>query len=732
MKIKSEKITFVILTLINVLIFNIVIKDYYGIINFSYKDLFFNILLILIVFSGIVLFKDGKDKKYKIFGIGIIILGVFLIYKAINTYSLDSIMSNINMINIEISEGNKLYYELFKELFTIISLVLTGVSLLTLYIFPFNLLIIDFILLVFLEVTEYKSQNVIYIFYFTYIIILSIIFYRSKVNLLDQKKKYNFSLQNNLQLIVLSIVILISFSFINLNKDGVYINSMKSYLSDTIGGNRYISSYDVDDQFTLNKTGYSDGEKKLGGNIDIDNKISLRVDSEAPLYLRGSVKYKYKGDSWEKYDLEVEDKESLNSNEIINFKEATIIPEYKFTSALFNTINTRDVNLEDASERILKDKSANLYFLEEKNENAYKIFYKSDGLKNMISSDIYRKKPINNKEYITDKVSDFAEKLVDDDMSREDKAIAITNYLKDNYTYSLEPGNLDSGKDFVEDFLFENKKGYCVHFATSLTVLLDSLGIEARYVEGFKMSDEMIDGKYIVRNSDAHAWTEVLIGDENNIWTIFDSTGTVRDYNEENGIPIIDSSENDSEDDNNMENDRDDDIKNEDYENSDAEETIKENEKEKSLFTPFNNKLQKELVFKDYTIITLFILLMFFTLNYIQRKMTLNSVLKSNNFDLKFSIFMIMLEPIYGEKNPTETFKEYKVNIKDKKIQKIYEDITTEYYIKNYSENEIKSETEKRDKTLYILLLEEYKNRINIFAYIYNKYIKVYGFTKYI
>jgi hypothetical protein len=69
-------------------------------------------------------------------------------------------------------------------------------------------------------------------------------------------------------------------------------------------------------------------------------------------------------------------------------------------------------------------------------------------------------------------------------------------------------------RDFVEYFLFENHKGYCVHFASATVALLRSAGVPARYVEGYAVSpsdfennDEWAD----IPDSRSHAWVEIYL-----------------------------------------------------------------------------------------------------------------------------------------------------------------------------------------------------------------------------
>ena len=57
-------------------------------------------------------------------------------------------------------------------------------------------------------------------------------------------------------------------------------------------------------------------------------------------------------------------------------------------------------------------------------------------------------------------------------------------------TYDLAPGKLPKGKDFVEYFLYKNKKGYCSHYASSAAVILRAMGVPTRYVEGYVIKKE--------------------------------------------------------------------------------------------------------------------------------------------------------------------------------------------------------------------------------------------------
>ena len=86
--------------------------------------------------------------------------------------------------------------------------------------------------------------------------------------------------------------------------------------------------------------------------------------------------------------------------------------------------------------------------------------------------------------------------------------------------YDTEPGATPAGKDFVEYFLFENRKGFCVHFASAGTLLFRLAGKEARYAEGYAVPasafEEQEDGTYQAQISGAmgHAWCQVWCLDD--------------------------------------------------------------------------------------------------------------------------------------------------------------------------------------------------------------------------
>jgi hypothetical protein len=103
-----------------------------------------------------------------------------------------------------------------------------------------------------------------------------------------------------------------------------------------------------------------------------------------------------------------------------------------------------------------------------------------------------------------------------------DKTIAVEGYLRSRYTYTL---NLSGkpGDDPLAHFLFETRAGHCEYFASAMAILLRTLGIPTREVNGFLPGEyNDLGGDYIVRASDAHSWVEVYFPGSG--WMTFDPT----------------------------------------------------------------------------------------------------------------------------------------------------------------------------------------------------------------
>ncbi|GAC1467460.1 MAG: transglutaminaseTgpA domain-containing protein [Isosphaeraceae bacterium] len=97
------------------------------------------------------------------------------------------------------------------------------------------------------------------------------------------------------------------------------------------------------------------------------------------------------------------------------------------------------------------------------------------------------------------------------------QARALEAYLKTSgkFSYTLKLDRIDPNLDPVEDFLVNRQEGHCEYFASALTLLLRSVDIPARMVNGFKGGDwSELAMVLIVRQKHAHSWVEAYLGEE--------------------------------------------------------------------------------------------------------------------------------------------------------------------------------------------------------------------------
>jgi transglutaminase-like putative cysteine protease len=109
---------------------------------------------------------------------------------------------------------------------------------------------------------------------------------------------------------------------------------------------------------------------------------------------------------------------------------------------------------------------------------------------------------------------------------------ALDMFARDFY-YTLRPPLL--GRHSVDEFLFNTQRGFCEHYSAAFVVLMRSAGIPARVIGGYQGGEHNpVDGYLVVRQSDAHAWTEVWL--ENRGWIRVDPTAAVSPSRIEAGI----------------------------------------------------------------------------------------------------------------------------------------------------------------------------------------------------
>jgi len=124
-----------------------------------------------------------------------------------------------------------------------------------------------------------------------------------------------------------------------------------------------------------------------------------------------------------------------------------------------------------------------------------------------------------------EKTKDFAVQMRRDYQTDREFVDAVLAYFREQeFFYTLQPPLL--GDDSIDEFLFESRKGFCEHYASSFVFLMRAAGIPARVVAGYQGGEvNPLNKSVIVHQFDAHAWTEVWLKGQG--WVRVDPTAAV-------------------------------------------------------------------------------------------------------------------------------------------------------------------------------------------------------------
>ena len=253
--------------------------------------------------------------------------------------------------------------------------------------------------------------------------------------------------------------------------------------------------------------------------------VGYRVDTHAPvlqvtapytgtLYLRGRAMDVYDGISWRQSGT---DYRALYwpGRELEGVGELTVTTRFAHRM-LYTPYYVTESNTVDISTGMLNKESLTEYsFSCRRSPGEASLSVNSEKLRNLsgyIQMDAAVRKW----------AVPLATRLTPDGQTTYQTAQAIGSYVRNSARYDTRTPRMPaSQKNFARWFLEESDTGYCVHFATAATVLLQAAGIPARYVTGYYA--QVTEGEAVTVYSDqAHAWAEYWLPDFG--WTVLEAT----------------------------------------------------------------------------------------------------------------------------------------------------------------------------------------------------------------
>ncbi|TLS35316.1 DUF4129 domain-containing transglutaminase family protein [Pseudalkalibacillus caeni] len=312
----------------------------------------------------------------------------------------------------------------------------------------------------------------------------------------------------------------------------------------------------------VSKIGYGEDDSRLGGPFIMDETPVFQADIDDIHYWRVETKDIYTGKGWETSDntsiymeggtqrlydgsVETEEKQAKvmptgeekypfiihpgQTNEVIPDRENVELNENKVTGK----ITTKSLGEEIVLDEYTLKYDSPTFSEKELRESGQEYPDTVSGQ--------YLQLP----DSLPGRIKDLAEEITSEETNAYDKARAIENYFIGNgYVYETKDVAVPAkDEDYVDQFLFETKMGYCDNYSTSMTVMLRSIGIPARWVKGFTEGEFVEPAgefrRYEIKNSNAHSWPEAYFPGVG--WVPFEPTRSftnradfVRDYNMEN------------------------------------------------------------------------------------------------------------------------------------------------------------------------------------------------------
>ncbi|MER1987982.1 MAG: DUF4129 domain-containing transglutaminase family protein [Solibacillus sp.] len=277
------------------------------------------------------------------------------------------------------------------------------------------------------------------------------------------------------------------------------------------------------------KVGYSENDERLGGPFEPDDTIIFQIEAPTRQYWRIETRDEYTSKGWLSTETELQ---KLATEEQLPFAAVegdgqfafvSAIKEYPFLLQPYSTgsyaVDEENIELlvNNFSERVDTLRNGRNMPVRYYSAIYYEPEYSYTALKEVTTSTEADTRYLQLPETVPQRVRDLAFELTASADSVYDKARAVEGYFqRSGFRYETQdvPFPVDD-EDYVDQFLFETKFGYCDNFSTAMVVLLRAADIQARWVKGFTGGQEIgrIEDmrQFEITNNNAHSWVEVYI-----------------------------------------------------------------------------------------------------------------------------------------------------------------------------------------------------------------------------
>ncbi len=295
----------------------------------------------------------------------------------------------------------------------------------------------------------------------------------------------------------------------------------------------------------VKKIGYGTNDQSLGGPFIADDTVVFTAETEKRHYWRVESKDTYTGKGWKLSGST--DRETFNvENTVLNWYESkTEVEEFEteiqmdlkyshivYPLGLTSVETDPDIYF---SVNPLSEKISTLRGEDEVKLDKYKLNYQYpkyyiNHLKEVVQSggleednyfkERYTQLPVD----LPERVKELAVEITSSQTNRYDKVKAVEGYFQVNgFAYDTQNVAVPTAdEDYVDQFLFDTKIGYCDNFSTSMVVLLRAVDIPARWVKGYTEGQRVELNSYEITNNNAHSWVEVYFPEFG--WVPFEPT----------------------------------------------------------------------------------------------------------------------------------------------------------------------------------------------------------------